>query len=159
VSLNDYTFERSVEFKEPDGSKSWGRIDLHKRGCFVMETKQSREKDRPKALVPAPSTPAALSVTSRSTGRRAMSSLRTGLLILVKPPTNGSAAEYRLAPRALTPSYRRGTAQARMNPTRHERVYQHATLGEFGSAWGAARRPERDDLSGRGPRCAEHSAQ
>jgi hypothetical protein len=30
--------------------------------------------------------------------------LQTGLLILVKPGTKGSAAEYRLAPRALTPS-------------------------------------------------------
>jgi hypothetical protein len=29
---------------------------------------------------------------------------RTGLLILVKPATKGCLAEYRLAPRALTPS-------------------------------------------------------
>jgi len=50
-SLNDYTFERRVEFKEPDGRTSLGRIDLYKRNCFVMEAKQSREKGRPKALV------------------------------------------------------------------------------------------------------------
>lgn len=49
-SFNDYTFERTVEFKEADGSKSKGRIDLYKRDCFVMEAKQSREKGRPKAL-------------------------------------------------------------------------------------------------------------
>lgn len=47
---NDYTFERTVEFREPDGSRSIGRIDLYKRGCFVMEAKQSREKGRPKEL-------------------------------------------------------------------------------------------------------------
>src|SRR6476620_7670971 len=50
VNLNDYTFERSVEFKEPDGTTSQGRIDLYKRGSFVMEAKQSREKGRPKEM-------------------------------------------------------------------------------------------------------------
>jgi len=49
-SNNDYTFERTVAFKEPDGTTSPGRIDLYKRGCFVMEAKQSREKGRPKEL-------------------------------------------------------------------------------------------------------------
>ena len=49
-SLNDYTFERTVEFKQADGSKSLGRIDLYKRSCFVMEAKQSREKGRRKEL-------------------------------------------------------------------------------------------------------------
>ena len=49
-NFNDYTFERNVEFKEADGTKSKGRIDLYKRDCFVMEAKQSREKGRPKAL-------------------------------------------------------------------------------------------------------------
>ncbi|MGH6815104.1 MAG: DNA methyltransferase, partial [Hyphomicrobiaceae bacterium] len=51
INRNDYTFERSVEFKGPDGSTSPGRIDLYKRGCFVMEAKQSRERGRPKAVV------------------------------------------------------------------------------------------------------------
>ena len=49
-TFNDYTFERNVEFKEADGSKSRGRIDLYKRDCFVMEAKQSREQGRPKAF-------------------------------------------------------------------------------------------------------------
>ena len=49
-NLNDYTFERSVEFKETDGATSHGRIDLYKKHCFVMEAKQSREKGRPKEL-------------------------------------------------------------------------------------------------------------
>jgi len=51
AELNDYCFERAVKFKEADGSTSDGRIDLYKRSAFVMEAKQSREKDRPKALV------------------------------------------------------------------------------------------------------------
>jgi len=49
-SLNAYTFERRVEFKEPDGRTTYGRIDLYKRHCFVMEAKQSREKGRPKEI-------------------------------------------------------------------------------------------------------------
>ena len=44
---NDYTFERRVDFKFPDGSTSIGRIDCYKRDCFVLEAKQSskRQKD------------------------------------------------------------------------------------------------------------------
>jgi SAM-dependent methyltransferase len=50
ASINDYTFERSVAFKEPDGSTRPGRIDLYKRSTFVMEAKQHREKGRSKAI-------------------------------------------------------------------------------------------------------------
>lgn len=39
--FNDYVFERRVQFKHPDGSTTTGRIDLYKRGCFVLESKQS----------------------------------------------------------------------------------------------------------------------
>ena len=49
-SLNDYTFERAVEFSHLDRTKSTGRIDLYKKHCFIMEAKQSREKGSPKAL-------------------------------------------------------------------------------------------------------------
>jgi hypothetical protein len=40
---NDYVFERTV--KEPDGEGGYStrRIDLYKRGCFVLEAKQSRQ--------------------------------------------------------------------------------------------------------------------
>lgn len=38
---NDYVFERRISFKHPDGSTSPGRIDLYKRGSFVLESKQS----------------------------------------------------------------------------------------------------------------------
>ncbi len=37
---NLYVFERNVRFQHGDGSVSTGRIDLYKRGCFVLETKR-----------------------------------------------------------------------------------------------------------------------
>ena len=37
ATANAYAFERAVTFREPDGSTSLGRIDLYKRGCFVLE--------------------------------------------------------------------------------------------------------------------------
>lgn len=39
-----YVFERDVEFRHEDGSKSPGRIDLYKRGAFVLEAKQSSKR-------------------------------------------------------------------------------------------------------------------
>ncbi|MDE2116055.1 MAG: class I SAM-dependent DNA methyltransferase [Hyphomicrobiales bacterium] len=50
VASNAYTFERAVTFREPDGSTSTGRIDLYKRGCFVLEAKQSRRPGGAKAV-------------------------------------------------------------------------------------------------------------
>ncbi|HEX8843349.1 MAG TPA: DNA methyltransferase [Pyrinomonadaceae bacterium] len=41
---NAYVFERSVTFHNGDGSTSNGRIDLYKRGCFVLEAKQGSEQ-------------------------------------------------------------------------------------------------------------------
>ncbi|HEY9212761.1 MAG TPA: type IIL restriction-modification enzyme MmeI, partial [Ancylobacter sp.] len=49
TELNAYVFERAVTFREPDGSTARGRIDLYKRGCFVLEAKQSRQGEGPKA--------------------------------------------------------------------------------------------------------------
>ncbi|KFG68420.1 DNA methyltransferase [Microvirga sp. BSC39] len=40
---NDYVFERVVQ-KQRDDEKSLGRIDLYRRGSFVLEAKQSRLK-------------------------------------------------------------------------------------------------------------------
>jgi hypothetical protein len=37
-----YVYERAVTFHNPDGTTSAGRIDLYKRGCFVLEAKQRR---------------------------------------------------------------------------------------------------------------------
>lgn len=41
---NAYVFERSVTFHNVDGSTSIGRIDLYKRGTFVLEAKQGSEQ-------------------------------------------------------------------------------------------------------------------
>lgn len=48
-ALNTYVFERSVTFQRPDGGGSTGFIDLYKRGCFVLEAKQSRKRTEAKA--------------------------------------------------------------------------------------------------------------
>jgi hypothetical protein len=41
---NAYVFDRRVIFKNPDDTESYGYIDLYKRGCFVLESKQGVEK-------------------------------------------------------------------------------------------------------------------
>jgi hypothetical protein len=46
----EYVFERTVTFREPDGTVSTGFIDLYKKGCFVLEAKQSRQKDGKKTV-------------------------------------------------------------------------------------------------------------
>ena len=46
-NVGAYAFERTVKRVFPDGSKrSDGRIDLYKKGCFVLESKQTIEKVR-----------------------------------------------------------------------------------------------------------------
>jgi len=42
--LNGYVFERRVDIKHSDGSVTRGFIDLYKRGCFVLEGKQTGQK-------------------------------------------------------------------------------------------------------------------
>src|SRR5215216_1733538 len=44
VPVSDYSFERVVRFRHDDGSASPGRIDLYKKGCFVLEAKQSNKR-------------------------------------------------------------------------------------------------------------------
>lgn len=48
-SLNDYVFERRVDFKHPDGSRTAGRIDCYRRGCFILEAKQSGKRSSVRA--------------------------------------------------------------------------------------------------------------
>ena len=50
--LNDYVFERRIAFKHPNGTTTPGFIDLYKRGCFILEAKQSskRVKKNPNQL-------------------------------------------------------------------------------------------------------------
>jgi hypothetical protein len=50
VGNRDYAFERPVTFREVDGNSSTGSIDLYKKGCFVLEAKQSRQKDGKKSI-------------------------------------------------------------------------------------------------------------
>src|ERR1700731_1910137 len=47
---NNYVFERAVREAQPDGTASLRRIDLYKRGCFVLEAKQSRQKGGAKEI-------------------------------------------------------------------------------------------------------------
>lgn len=42
--LNDYVYERAIIFNHPDGRTSTGRIDCYKRGCFILEAKQSAKR-------------------------------------------------------------------------------------------------------------------
>jgi hypothetical protein len=42
-----YVFERNVSMPNWDGTTSLGRIDLYKRGCFVLEAKQGSFKPAP----------------------------------------------------------------------------------------------------------------
>jgi hypothetical protein len=44
AEANAYVFEKRVDFTKPDGSTTTGRIDLYKRGCFVLEAKQGAEE-------------------------------------------------------------------------------------------------------------------
>ncbi|MGN6374121.1 MAG: class I SAM-dependent DNA methyltransferase [Sphingomonas sp.] len=54
---NDYVFERAVTFRDAGGKTGHGRIDLYKRGCFVLEAKQSRERGgRKEVTLPAEQT-------------------------------------------------------------------------------------------------------
>lgn len=53
---NAYVFERTVTFHHMDGSTSTGRIDLYKRGCFVLEAKQGSDQEAPEQFDLVPET-------------------------------------------------------------------------------------------------------
>lgn len=53
-SKNAYVFERAVHFQNGDGSATPGRIDLYKRGSFVLEAKQGSNKDQGQGSLFAP---------------------------------------------------------------------------------------------------------
>ena len=44
IAAQSYVYERPVTFHHSDGSTSTGFIDLYKRGCFVLEAKQGKNK-------------------------------------------------------------------------------------------------------------------
>jgi hypothetical protein len=51
--LNLYVFERAVTLPRADGMTRTGRIDLYKRGCFILEAKQGSDQ-RPARLFKSP---------------------------------------------------------------------------------------------------------
>lgn len=57
---NAYVFERAVPLHQRDGKTTTGRIDLYKRGCFVLEAKQY-------ATAPGDATPSSLSAAAAQT--------------------------------------------------------------------------------------------
>ncbi len=46
LPAQDYCFERPVRFRYEDGSTSPGRIDLYRKGSFVLEAKQSTKRQK-----------------------------------------------------------------------------------------------------------------
>ena len=46
----DYMFERPITFSHGDGSTSAGRIDLYRRGAFVLESKKFRANTQTKGF-------------------------------------------------------------------------------------------------------------
>jgi len=41
---NDYVYERSLDYRHPDGSSTKLYVDCYKRGSFVLEAKQSARR-------------------------------------------------------------------------------------------------------------------
>lgn len=52
TDLNDFVFERAVKEPNGDGTFSHRRIDLYKRGCFVLEAKQSKKREAAAKALP-----------------------------------------------------------------------------------------------------------
>ncbi len=55
--LNDYVYERSVTRSHADGHVSTRFLDLYKRGCFVLEAKQSAKTGKARAAAAPPALP------------------------------------------------------------------------------------------------------
>ncbi len=67
---NDYAFERAVRPRESDGGGAPKRIDLYKRGSFILEAKQSRLPGRKNALPAAAAQGALFKDEPEQLGRR-----------------------------------------------------------------------------------------
>lgn len=98
-SLNVYVFERSVTFHNGDGSTSTGRIDLYKRGSFVMEAKQG--SDRTTAGNTLLGDTAEQAASSRGKGRRGTAVRGTRGWDVAMRRARGQAEQY---VRALPPA-------------------------------------------------------
>lgn len=54
--LGDYRYERGVTHREVDGASTTRRIDLYKRGCFILEAKQGSNPGKQGGLFGGPET-------------------------------------------------------------------------------------------------------
>ncbi|WP_417489434.1 DNA methyltransferase [Maricaulis sp.] len=70
--LNDYAFERSVTRNHADGHVSTRFLDLYKRGCFVLEAKQSSRSGKVKP------TPAQRELHGTEAGDRKLGTAKRG---------------------------------------------------------------------------------
>lgn len=68
---NAYVFERAVTFDNGDGTTSAGRIDLYKRGCFVLEAKQGSERAQSSGAATLLEGEAQAAIAARGSGGRA----------------------------------------------------------------------------------------
>jgi hypothetical protein len=89
---NSYVFERAVIFNNGDGTTSTGRIDLYKRGCFVLEAKQG--SDRVTATDPLFGDAAELLASRGRQGRRGMAVRGTSGWDVAMRAARGQAEQY-----------------------------------------------------------------
>jgi hypothetical protein len=95
---NAYVFERAVTFHNGDGSTSTGRIDLYRRGCFVLEAKQGSK--RTAEAIPLFDGVAAAAPADRRRGRRGTAVRGTRGWDVAMREARGQAEQY---VRALPP--------------------------------------------------------
>ncbi|MGH9871551.1 MAG: class I SAM-dependent DNA methyltransferase [Pyrinomonadaceae bacterium] len=89
---NAYVFERAVIFNNGDGTTSTGRIDLYKRGCFVLEAKQG--SDRVAASVPLFGAESDLIASRGRYGRKGMAVRGTSGWDVAMRVARGQAEQY-----------------------------------------------------------------
>lgn len=64
---NAYVYEKAVTFRHGDGTTSAGRIDLYRRGSFVLEAKQGTERPEKPALALTPAKATKKGTATRNT--------------------------------------------------------------------------------------------
>lgn len=89
---NAYVFERAVIFNNGDGTTSTGRIDLYKRGCFVLEAKQG--SDRVITSAPLFGSESELLASRGRQGRRGMAIRGTSGWDVAMRAAHGQAEQY-----------------------------------------------------------------
>lgn len=88
---NAYVFERAVIFNNGNGRTSTGRIDLYKRGCFVLEAKQGSNRTASPSLLTSESQ--AIATYGRQ-GRRGMAVRGTSGWDVAMRAAKGQAEQY-----------------------------------------------------------------